>query len=114
LQRLIQRDIVKEVGQSPCQYQIIDDAEEREVRARLRRLILTDEIPAPRDAVLLSLIDACGLVALILSIGEIDGQRQRIAKLTRLDLLGQAMTKAVNEIRSTSQYTTAPIISSET
>jgi len=104
LQRLIQKGIVREeANQSSCRYQVVDDSEERQVKARLRHLILTDEIPDPRDAVLLSLIYACGLLDLVLPIDEIASQRQRIEQLTRLDLLGQAMTKVVNEIRSTLQ-----------
>ena len=51
--------------------------------ARLRHLILTDEIPDPRDAVLLSLIYACGLLDLVLPIDEIASQRQRIEQLER-------------------------------
>jgi len=90
-------------------YPVIDDTEQREVRARLRQLILTDEIPDPRDVVLLCLIDACGLLGLVLSLDEIALRRQRIEQLTRLDLIGQAMTKAVGEIRFIIQYATAPI-----
>ena len=102
LQRLIQKGIVREeANQSSCRYQVVDNSEERQAKARLRHLILTDEIPDPRDAVLLSLIDACGLLCLVLLRDEIASQRQRVEQLTRLDLLGQAMTKVINEIRST-------------
>ena len=90
-------------------YPVIDDTEQREVRERLRQLILTDEIPDPRDVVLLCLIDACGLLGLVLSLDEIAFRRQRIEQLSRLDLIGQAMTKAVSEIRFIIQYATAPI-----
>ena len=102
LQRLVQMGIVRDkANQSPGRYQVVDHSAERQVRARLRHLILTDEIPDPRDAVLLSLIDACGLLCLVLLRDEIASQRQRVEQLTRLDLLGQAMTKVINEIRST-------------
>jgi golgi phosphoprotein 3 len=112
LQRLIEKGLVREeAGQSFHQYQVIDDPEQRETRARLHHLILTDEIPDPRDVVLLSLIDACGLLGFVLTIDEIASRRQRIEQLTRLDLIGQAVTKAVGEIRFILQYTAAPISS---
>jgi len=104
LRRLIQRGIVREeANQSPVRHLVVDDSAERQVRARLRHLILSDEIPDPRDVLLLSLIDACGLLGLVLPIDEIGNQRQRIEQLTRLDLLGQAMTKVVSVVRSTLQ-----------
>jgi Golgi phosphoprotein 3 len=115
LQRLVEKGVLREEEGRflwvfhTRRYPVIDDTEQREVRARLRQLILTDEIPDPRDIVLLCLIDACGLLGLVLSIDEIALRRQRIEQLTRLDLIGQAMTKAVGEIRFIIQYATAPI-----
>jgi len=115
LKRLVERGVLREEEGRflwvfhTRRYPVIDDTEQREVRARLRQLILTDEIPDPRDVVLLCLIDACGLLGLVLSLNEIALRRQRIEQLTRLDLIGQAMTKAVGEIRFIIQYATAPI-----
>ncbi len=115
LKRLVERGVLREEEGRflwvfhTRRYPVIDDTEQREVRARLRQLILTDEIPDPRDVVLLCLIDACGLLGLVLSLDEIAVRRQRIEQLTRLDLIGQAMTKAVGEIRFIIQYATAPI-----
>lgn len=90
-------------------YPVVDNTEQREVRARLRQLILTDEIPDPRDVVLLCLIEACGLLGLVLTTDEIASRRERIELLSRMDLIGQAVTKAVAEIRFIIQYATAPI-----
>ena len=115
LKRLVERGVLREEEGRflwvfhTRRYPVIDDTEQREVRARLRQLTLTDEIPDPRDIVLLCLIDACGLLGLVLSLDEIALRRQRIEQLTRLDLIGQAMTKAVGEIRFIIQYATAPI-----
>ncbi len=85
-------------------YPIIDDREEEEVKTRLRRVLLSDELPDPRDIVLICLIDACGLIGLVLSPDEADRCRQRIADLGRLDLIGQAVAKAVGEIRLVVRY----------
>lgn len=115
LSRLIEKGVLREdEGRffwvfHTRRYPVIDNTEQREVRARLRQLILTDEIPDPRDVVLFCLIDACGLLGLVLSLDEIALRRQRIEQLTRLDLIGQAMTRAVGEIRFIIQYAAAPI-----
>ena len=79
-------------------------------QARLRQLILTDEIPDPRDVVLLCMIEACGLLKFLLFPDELARRQDRIDRLKQLDLIGQAMTKAVEEIRFIIQYATAPFI----
>jgi golgi phosphoprotein 3 len=90
-------------------YPVVDDSEQREVRARLRQLVLTDEIPDPRDVVLICLIDACGLLGLVLSPDEIAQTKTRVEQLSRLDLIGQAVTKAVAEIRFIVRHATSAI-----
>ena len=80
-------------------YPVVDDTEQREVRTRLRQVLLTDEIPDPRDVVLICLIDACNLLDLVLTPAEIANAKPRVEQLARLDLIGQAVTKAVGEIR---------------
>jgi hypothetical protein len=90
-------------------YPVVDDSEQREVRARLRQLVLTDEIPDPRDVVLICLIDACGLLGLVLSPDEITETKTRVEQLSQLDLIGQAVTKAVAEIRFIVRHATSAI-----
>ena len=53
-------------------YPVIDNTEQQEVRARLRQVVLTDEIPDPRDIVLICLVDACALLGFVLSDDELD------------------------------------------
>lgn len=84
-------------------YPLIDDSEQREVRARLRQLILTDEIPDPRDVVLLFLVEASGLLRLLLFPNELARRQDRIDHLKQLDLIGQAVAKTVEEIASRSE-----------
>lgn len=105
LQRLVAHKILREENGRflwvfpTRRYPVIDDTEQREVKARLRQVLLTDEIPDPRDVVLICLIDACGLLGLVLSPDEIARTKTRVEQLGRLDLIGQAVTKAVAEIR---------------
>jgi Golgi phosphoprotein 3 len=103
LARLIARGILKqEKGRHlwvfrTRRYPVIDDSEQQEVRARLRQLLLSDEIPDPRDVVLVCLIDACALVKFVLSADELDAASPRVEQLRKLDLIGQAVTKAASE-----------------
>jgi Golgi phosphoprotein 3 len=105
LTRLIGRGILREESGRflwvfrTRRYPVVDDTEEREVKARLRQLVLTDEIPDPRDVVLVCLLNACELFDLVLNSNELDAAMPRIEQLGRMDLIGQAVTKAVAEIR---------------
>ena len=79
-------------------YPMIDNREIKEVTARLRELILGDEIPDPREAVLVSLVDACRLFDDLFSAEEYDRVQPRIKALAKLDLIGQEITKSIREI----------------
>jgi hypothetical protein len=103
LQRLMARGILREQSGRflwvfrTRRYPIIDDHEQQEVRARLRQLLLSDEIPDPRDVVLVCLIDACALGGFVLDDQELEAAAPRIEQLRRMDLIGQAVTKAASE-----------------
>jgi Golgi phosphoprotein 3 len=103
LGRLIQRGILREENGRHLwvfrsrRYPIIDDAEQQEVRARLRHILLSDEIPDPRDIVLICLASACSLLRFILSPDEIDDTAARVDQLRKMDLIGQAVIKAAAE-----------------
>ena len=90
-------------------YPVLDDTEQREVKTRLRQVLLSDEIPDPRDVVLICLIDACGLLGLVLTPDEIERTQKRVEQLARLDLIGQAVTRAVAEIRFIVRHATSTI-----
>ena len=90
-------------------YPVVDDREQREVKTRLRQVLLTDEIPDPRDVVLICLIDACGLLGLVLTPDEIAATENAGRTAGRLDLIGQAVTRAVAEIRFIVRHAAAPI-----
>ena len=79
-------------------YPTIDGKAEREVRLRLMGVLFSDEIPDPRDIVLLSLTDACGILKGILSQRELNSAAERIAQVRKLDLVGQATTQAIEDI----------------
>jgi Golgi phosphoprotein 3 len=81
-------------------YPLIDDREIREVRTRLRQILLTDEIPEPRDVVLICLIEAARLTSLALTAEEARKIKPRLEQLGKMDLIGQTVARTVADIRS--------------
>ncbi len=79
-------------------YPVIDDQAEREVKLRIMEILFSDEIPDPRDVVIISLAHACNLFNQILSSRELARVAPRINQVRRLDLIGQATFRAITEI----------------
>ena len=70
---------------------------EEEVRLRVMRVLFSDDIPAPRDVVIISLAEACGFFERTLSKEEYAACEGRLGVVRRLDLIGRAVAKAVQE-----------------
>jgi hypothetical protein len=76
-----------------------DRAEVTEARARLRALLLEEDIPSPHDALLLGLVRAAGLLPLILSAEELSGVQAWLAVVTRIESLNRSLAVAVSDLR---------------
>ena len=61
-------------------------------------VLLSDDIPEPRDVVTIGLADATGIFKNMLSARELERVADRIEQVRRLDLIGQAMTQAIRDI----------------
>ena len=79
-------------------YPMIDGKAEREVKLRIMGVLFSDEIPDPRDVVILCLADACGLFRHMLTRRELDQAATRIDQVRKLDLIGQAVSQAIHDI----------------
>ena len=79
-------------------YPMIDGQAEREVKLRIMGVLFSDDIPDPRDIVIICLADACGIFKEILSKRELEQAAARIEQVRKLDLIGQAMTQAIQDI----------------
>ena len=79
-------------------YPAIDGRAEREVKLRIMGVLFSDEIPDPRDVMLICLADACDIFKELLSRHELTTASDRIAQVRRLDLIGQAMSRAILDI----------------
>jgi golgi phosphoprotein 3 len=79
-------------------YPLIDGKELQEVKRRIADLLLSDDIPDPRDVVIISVAQACGLLSRVFSESELRSAQTRIEQITKLDLIGQAMTNMMTEL----------------
>ena len=79
-------------------YLAVDERVEREVKRRVMEVLFSDEIPDPRDVVIICLADACGIFRRLLSKSELARATERIEQVRRLDLIGQAMSSAIESI----------------
>lgn len=67
----------------------------RDVRHRLAGALLGNEIPDPRDITIIGLADACDLWGELLDRNALDGIRSRIDLYSKMDLICQAVSRAV-------------------
>ena len=63
-------------------------------------VLFGNDIPGPRDIVLICLVDACGVLRELLTARELERASERIEQVRKLDLIGQAVSKAVWDIQS--------------
>ncbi|MCW8087620.1 GOLPH3/VPS74 family protein [Sabulicella glaciei] len=73
-------------------------AEVKEVRARLRDVLLHDEIPEPREALMIGLARSAGLIPLILSPEEQDRAMARVDQVADLEELGRTLSSVTREV----------------
>jgi Golgi phosphoprotein 3 len=107
LRRLIESGILEQVeGRfmwvfKSRRYPVVDGQAQREVKLRIMGVLFSDEIPDPRDIVIICLADACGIFKSLLSAQELESVTPRIDQVRRLDLIGQSMTQAIVDIELT-------------
>ena len=78
------------------EYELSDGSVRALVKGRLVETLLSDAIPDPHDAILISLMNACHVFRFILTREEYEASQARIEVLSRLDLIGQAIAEAVS------------------
>ena len=69
-----------------------------DVQFRIMRTIFSEDIPDPRDLVIISLAAACNVFESILSREELAGVQERIDGIARLDLIGREVAAAIRQI----------------
>ena len=103
--RLVQREILEydaagfwslsgKVARSG-RYPLVDGAPGEEIRTRVMRTLLDDEIPDPHDVTVIGLVKACEGFKALLTPEEYEQVEDRIELISGLDLFGQAVLAAV-------------------
>ena len=102
--RLVERGILREEQGRflwifpERRYPVVSDKEEREVKARLMGVIFDDEIPEAKDALLIGLVRAAGLLPLLLAPDALDAAQPRIDTVANLEELSRSLGNAVRDI----------------
>ena len=76
-------------------YPAIDGTATEEVQFRIMRLLFSDDIPDPRDIVLVSLAASGGVFKHLLSPEELAEAQERIDLISRMDLIGQSVARTL-------------------
>ena len=73
--------------------------EEREVKSRVMTLLNNSDIPAPRDALLMGLLRATGIIDRLLSTSEHERLRPRIDEIANVEEVNRALSHTVAELQ---------------
>jgi golgi phosphoprotein 3 len=79
-------------------YRTLDGRERDDVRSRLTALVMGDDVPDPRDAVLVSLARTSRLVDRAFTDPRARDRQDRIAAVSQLDLVGSEVSNAVERL----------------
>lgn len=81
-------------------FPLVDLGEQKFVKRRLERAVLSDEIPAARDIMLVSLVEACGLLGQVFSEKALALRKQRIETLCNLETISRKVAAAIRSLES--------------
>lgn len=79
-------------------YPTIDGRVERGVKLRMEDVLLSDDMPDPRDVALICLVDACDILGDLFSEREMERVRPRIEQLRMMDLIGREVGSVIADI----------------
>jgi hypothetical protein len=71
----------------------------KEVRRRLRDIILSADIPDPRDALMIGLCRATGLVPLLLTPPELEETVSRVDQIADLEELNRSLDEVIRHLQ---------------
>ena len=76
----------------------VDGETREEVQSRVIRTLFSEDIPDPRDVLIIGLVAACGVFESILSREELADVQERIDTISRLDLMGRTIRESIRKI----------------
>jgi golgi phosphoprotein 3 len=80
-------------------YPQVTGREEREAKARLMSVLFNDEVPDPRDTLLLGLARSTDVLSAILSSDELDKASARIEEVAALEEIGRSVGLVASQVR---------------
>ena len=78
-------------------YPQVDGEAGREVELRVMTVLFSEEIPTPRDVMLIGLVNACWIFGRLLSPGEMAEVRDRIELICKMDLIARTVFAAIRK-----------------
>ncbi len=116
LARLVQRGILERQDERflwvfrSRRYPVVDGTAEREVKLRIMGVLFSDEIPEPRDIVIICLTYECGILQELVPQREFKQMQDRIEQIRRMDLIGQAVSQSVWDIQTSLVAAAYPMV----
>ncbi|MYJ74525.1 MAG: cytochrome P450 [Gammaproteobacteria bacterium] len=89
-------------------YPSADGSIRREAKARILNVVLNDDIPDPRDVILVGLMQTCDRFKTLLSEEDYEEKLERIETVAGMDLVGRSVATAVKD--STVKPKTRPVL----
>ena len=83
-------------------YPVIDGEARKEVKVRILAELFDGDIPDPRDVMIISLADACGLFPKLLAPQQLKRATPRIELLRSLELLSRGVFQLIGEVELSS------------
>ena len=77
-------------------YLLRNDQVERDLVQRIKSALLGDSIPDPKDVVIVTLADGCGLISHFLSANELAAAMARLELFRKVELIGRVFLEALN------------------
>ena len=77
-------------------YFLLEEKVENDLIQRIKSALVPDSIPDPRDTMIVTLADGCGLLANILSSDELAVAKEQIEFLRKVELFGRVFLEALD------------------
>ena len=71
---------------------------EQEIRSRMTSVLLSDDIPSPRDSIIISLAHACGVFRRMFTHSEYEEVKARIELVAGLEMVARSVTGAIRNV----------------
>ena len=91
-------------------FPLVDNKPQAHVQLRLANAVLSDNIPATRDIMLVSIVEPCGLLPYVLSEDTISLRRARVQLLCNLETISRKVTDAIIRLETTLRQASTKVV----